>query len=369
MDSFTRYRAIGARLCAPASTLLLTAAIVTLAACGDGSATSKTKAQGRVADADLPAVLATVDGDPITMDDLRPRIGSELDKIDIQYRRSRHELVDATLKQVLLERVVLAEARKQRKTFDEFVVAEAGPGGLEPSEVEISAWYAENQSRIGDRTLAQVRPQIAQMLRNQRGKEVLDKLQARLNAERNVVVNLEPYRITLNNTGAPAMGNDGARVTVVEFADFQCPYCATFAPSLKRLMQDFGDQVQIVYRHYPIPSLHPNAFKAAEASMCANDQGKFWELHDLMYAEKDRLAVSELKEKARRIGLDERAFDKCLDSGKHVEKVQTDLAEGESIGVSGTPAIFVNGVLLPGGAVAYQALAGAVELELARTRQ
>ena len=176
----------------------------------------------------------------------------------------------------------------------------------------------------------------------------------------------EPYRLTFNNTGAPTSGKAGAPVTLVEFSDFQCPYCQGFVPTLKRIEKVYGDKVMIVYRQYPIPNLHPNAFKAAEASLCANEEGKFWELHDVMFAEQQQLSVSDLKEKARRLSMNSKKFDGCLDSGRYVEQVQNDQKEGLRVGISGTPAVFINGILVEGGAVPFETIASIINRELAR---
>jgi protein-disulfide isomerase len=174
--------------------------------------------------------------------------------------------------------------------------------------------------------------------------------------------------LTFDNGPAPTLGPENAPVTIVEFSDFQCPYCRGFAPTLKSIKKDFGDKVRIVYRQAPIASIHPFAFKAAEASLCAQEQGKFWELHDLMFAEQEKLAVADLKKKARTLGMDGKKFDSCLDTGRTVERVQTDMAEAQRVGVNGTPAAFVNGIELKGGSVPYDVVAAAIQKELRRDK-
>jgi protein-disulfide isomerase len=120
-----------------------------------------------------------------------------------------------------------------------------------------------------------------------------------------------------------------------------------------------------VYRQYPIPSLHPFAFKAAEASLCANEQGKFWQLHDAMFADQQKLAVSDLKATAKRLGIDSKKFDACLDAGRFVEQVQNDQREGSRVGVNGTPAMFINGRYVEGGSVPFSKLEMLINKELA----
>ena len=315
--------------------------------------------------ADLPDVLATIGDEQVTMADVRAKVGENLDQLDAQYQRSRYKLVDRALQDILRDRVLGAEAAKQGKTVQEMVLAEAG-GTFEPTEVQISSWYQANQARVGGRTLEQVRPQIANLLMTENQKRAAEQLQRRMTTERAVKINLEPYRVSIVTEGAPAVGPANAPVTLVEFSDFQCPFCGRFYPTLKQLEDKFGDKLRIVYKQYPIASLHPNAVKAAEASLCAADQKKFWELHDMMFQDQDKLAVRDLKEKAGRLGMNQREFDRCLDTGRYTEQVQNDLAEGGRLGVTGTPALFVNGVLIEGGAVSTEIVAAAIERELER---
>ena len=337
-----------------------------LAGCRESAATPNSQAiqQGN-AHADVPDVLATVGGDRITMANVRERAANDLDQIETQYQMVRSKVIESALDSILNERVLGAEAKKQGKSIEELIAAETGSIPA-PTDADIDAWYKENQDRAGGRPLDQVRPQVAEFLRQQRKKTALDSLYARLNREANVKVDFKPYRLTFDNAGAPAIGSENAPVTVVEFSDFQCPFCRGFAPTLKLVEKNFRGKVRVVYRQAPITSIHPFAFKAAEASLCAQEQGKFWEMHDAMFADQEKLAVAELKRRARALGMDGKKFDNCLDSGRTVERVQTDMAEGTRVGVKGTPAVFVNGVELKGGAVSYDVVAAAVEKELAR---
>jgi protein-disulfide isomerase len=355
---------------AAAAALLLLAAA---AGCSNQKAASaaESKASSEApppAASDIPNVLANVGSDSITMSDIRARVGDNLDQLEARYRKDRYSVVNTALQDILHERVLGAEAKKQGKTVDQLVEAELG-APLEPTETDISAWYLANTGRVGNRPIDQIRPQIADFLRKERRKEATEKLDKRLNTENKVAIHLEPYRLTLNNEGAAAMGPENAKVTLVEFSDFQCPFCGRFYPTLKQIEQKYADKVRIVYRQYPIASLHPNAFKAAEASLCANDQGKFWDLHDLMFQEQAQLSVRELKEKAKRLGMDQKKFDSCLDSGRYTERVQDDLKEGARAGVTGTPALFVNGIEIPGGAVSFDVVSKALDKELAQPQR
>lgn len=315
-------------------------------------------------DADIPDVVATVGGAPVTRADIRERVGDQLDQIEAQYARARHRIVQAALDSILVERVVVVEARKHGRTLDDLLMVEAG-GSLDPTAMDISAWYSTNQARLGGRTLDQLRPQIADLLRGQRRQDALKRLQARLYTERKVVVSLEPYRATPGTADAPVLGPDAAPVTIVEFSDFECPYCGLLQPTLKKVEREFPGQVRLVFRQFPLTQLHPGAFKAAEAALCANEQARFWDMHDLLFQDQKRLTVADLQEKASRLGLDRRKFDSCLDSGRFVEPIRRDRREGVRLGIAGTPALFVNGIPLEG-AVPYDTLAALIRRELER---
>jgi protein-disulfide isomerase len=162
-----------------------------------------------------------------------------------------------------------------------------------------------------------------------------------------------------------ALGPAGAPVTIVEFSDFQCPFCQRVAPTLKRIKETYGDKVRIVWKDFPLTSIHPEAFKAAEAGNCAREQGKFWEYHDRLFANQQALQPDALKAHAASAGLDATAFNACLDTAKFSDRVQEHIGVGSRLGVSSTPALFVNGRAVMG-AQPYEVFAQIVDEELAR---
>jgi protein-disulfide isomerase len=151
---------------------------------------------------------------------------------------------------------------------------------------------------------------------------------------------------------------------VVEFSDFQCPYCVRSRPTVAKLRATYGDKVRWAFRHFPL-SFHDKAEKAGEAAACAGDQGKFWEMHDRLWASTPKLTVPDLKQQAAALGLDTAAFDRCLDSGQHAGLVERDEEMGQGYGVSGTPAFFVNGRPIVG-AQPFEAFEQVIDDELAR---
>lgn len=162
------------------------------------------------------------------------------------------------------------------------------------------------------------------------------------------------------------MGNPDARVTIVEFSDYECPYCGKFYretfPEIKKEYIDTG-KVNFAYRDFPLTNIHPFAEKAAEASECAHDQGKFWEYADVLFSHQDALTVENLASYARGLDLNMTTFITCLDSGAKAGEVQKDLNEGISYGVKGTPAFFINGQFISG-ARPYSVFSDAIEKAL-----
>jgi len=152
-------------------------------------------------------------------------------------------------------------------------------------------------------------------------------------------------------------GAKNAKITLIEWSDFQCPFCSRFNETVEQVLQAYPNDVQVVYRHFPLDSIHPAARPAAEASECANDQGKFWEYHDALFASQQSLSggVTFLKAVAGQIGLDQKKFDSCVDDRKHAQKVEQQYQDGIAAGIQGTPGSFLNGQEL-GGAVPFDSL-------------
>ncbi|MDO8617341.1 MAG: DsbA family protein [Candidatus Uhrbacteria bacterium] len=158
------------------------------------------------------------------------------------------------------------------------------------------------------------------------------------------------------------IGAKKAKVTLIEYSDFECPFCKRHLPSIQQALKDFSQDVRVVYRHFPLNSIHPLAQKAAEGSECAAKLGgndAFWKMHDKIFEKSPDIGSDVLVSLASEMGLDQAKFKSCLDSGEMRTRVDADAATGEEAGVQGTPATFVNGKLI-GGAVPYTALKAAI---------
>jgi protein-disulfide isomerase len=178
----------------------------------------------------------------------------------------------------------------------------------------------------------------------------------------------EPLRTEIATAGHPARGPATAQVTIVEFSDFECPFCGRLFPTLKAVEKIYVGRVRIVYRQFPLRKLHPRAQKAAEASLCAGEQGRFWEMHDSLFSDQERLTVDALKARAVELKLDTATFNACLDSGKEVAAIDQDILDGARAGVTGTPTLFINGRKMVGNQP-YAAIQAVIEDELQRTKK
>lgn len=147
---------------------------------------------------------------------------------------------------------------------------------------------------------------------------------------------------------SPVKGSDNALIEIVEFSDFECPFCRQSAPILKSVLDQYGGLIKFVYRHFPIEAIHDNAWAAAIASTCAAEQNAFWQYHDLIFANQDNLSEETLNNLAKELKLDMILFTDCFIKEKHATQVRKDLADGAELGISGTPTFFVNGNMISG---------------------
>ena len=304
-------------------------------------------------------VLARVAGDDITRAEVEENAGGQLS----QLRQQIFDITDQSLARTIDGKLLDLAAEKRGLDREAFLAAVIDSNPPEPAAAQVDSVYEEFRDRI-NAPKDSVAPQIQAFLVNQARRARFDSLLASLRDEYEVVNLLEPPRTDVAAAG-PAQGPEDAPVTIVEFSDFECPFCKRIHPTLKQVMDAYDGKVRLVYRQLPLTSLHPNAQKAAEASLCAHDQGKFWAMHDAMFESSGGLAVASLKATAADIGLDTAEFARCLDSGEKADEVATDLAAARELGLSGTPALFINGRYLSG-AQPYETIARVVDDELRR---
>jgi protein-disulfide isomerase len=331
--------------------LLLSFALSVLPACAQQKANAGSGGSNQV--------LAVVNGKPVTEADVRQANADQFKAIDREYQQNLHQLIENSLDQIVQDRLLDAEATARHVTKDQ-LLTEIKPVAV--TDADVNAFYEQNKAQI-PAPKEQVADKIKAYLEQQGQQKSRSEYFKTLQAKYKVDYKLEPIRVPVVANG-PAKGPANAPVTIVEFSDFQCPFCSRLIPSIQEVEKKYGDKVRLVFRQYPLP-MHPNAQKAAEASLCANDQGKFWQLHDAMFSNQNALGVDQLKAKAAELGLNADKFNKCLDSGEKVAIVQADQKDGQAAGVNGTPAIFINGRFL-NGAVPVDQITTVIDDELRR---
>jgi len=282
-------------------------------------------------------VLATVDGEPITEAAVGDAARAAIQQAKTALYEARRRAAEEVIGNMLLER----EAKRRGIILEQLLDAEVYSKVGQISSQEVKDFYTANQARIRQ-PFETVAPEIERYLKNQRAASWRVSLVNVLKKRSKIAFLIEPPRVRVNATG-PSKGPATALVTIVEFSDFQCPFCAEAVPILKQVADTYGDKVRIVYRDFPIDAIHPQARKAAEAARCAQEQGKFWEYHDKLFANQQALGVEALNKYTEEVGLNGNAFAACLSSAKVREAVERDIQDGQKAGVGGTPTFFVNG--------------------------
>jgi protein-disulfide isomerase len=309
---------------------------------------------------------AKVDGKAIALSAVTERAAPQLETVEAQKlqcesqaEKSRHDVLTTTLETLVREKLVELAAGADQKP-SEWLAVERTRRAEAVTADEIRTWFNQNQSRLRrGTTLDQIEPQVRELLGQQ---SLYDELKAQFDVD----YLIEPYRVAVAAAAdRPSKGPANAKVTLVEYSDFECPYCRSVVPSIQQVLDKYGDKIRVEYRQFPLTSIHANAMAAARASLCANEQEKFWEMHDLMFEEQKELTVPQLKEKAGRLGLDQAAFDGCMDENRYADVIQQDLRSGSQAGVTGTPAMFINGRPLSG-AVDAATLSQIIDEELDR---
>jgi len=307
---------------------------------GGGPVVVARTATGEVTEKELDAAIAA-----------RPKLARQLYEI-------RHD----ALEDLILRRLVEAAAAKEKLTVPAYLDREIDGRTEAPTEAEVRAFFDREVKPLGTYKLEDVQAQIVAQLTSERRKQATLALVERLRAEAHVEILLVPPRVTVQQSG-PSRGPGEAAVTIVEFSDFQCPYCRQEAQTLRRVLAEYPKDVRLVFLDFPL-SGHPDARDAAQAAACAGEQGKFWPMHDLLFQHQDALGADDLRHYAKEAGVDGGPFDDCMRSGRKAAAIDADLRVGQEVGVDGTPALFVNGRPLSG-AVSYAELKHTIDEELA----
>lgn len=311
--------------------------------------------------AEQPDVLARVGDTTITRSEVVQAAAQALGDIERQRYEILAQAVNELVDQKLIEDAAAAAGQDPRAYLEAQIEPKVSP----PTDEQIQAFFNQVKSRLGGRTLEQVRPQIVQKLEGDQRQEAYDNLIAELREKNDVQILIEPYRVEVSDDDDPYRGAADAPVTIVEFSDYQCPFCSRAEDVVDQLLEDYGKHIKVVFRDLPLESLHPDAPKAHEAAGCAEEQDRFWAMHEKLFANRSALGRDKLIEFATDLGLDVGAFTTCLDEGQRSAEVEADIAAAQAQGITGTPAFFINGRLLSG-AQPYEAFEKVILDELRR---
>jgi protein-disulfide isomerase len=332
------------------------AGLVLLAACSSSAQSARQPAPGDV--------VATVGATSITLsavDDKalqQPVSNFGSAKLAQALYEARRAAVDDLVATALLDQEAKAQHIERVALVEREITAKIPT----VSDVDVAAWYQANQARVQGASLDQVRSAIRAYLTQERMQGIRQQYVDSLKAKTSVRVMLDPPRQRIAAADSPARGPANAPIELIEFSDFQCPFCMRANPTVQQVLSTYGDRIRFVYRHYPLPN-HPNARPAAEAAACAAEQGKFWPYHDKLFANPSRLNAPDLKQHAVELGLDSTKFNTCVDTHQSKTQVEADMRAGEEAGVNGTPAFFINGRML-GGAQPFEAFKHIIDEEL-----
>ncbi len=295
---------------------------------------------------DPNATVATVGDHKITNKDLDAKVQPQLDQMRAMLEKRVTQLIAdksfdlrrQTLESMTDEYLIDQAAQRDKLSVPDYLKKES-TGKNAVTEAQAKAFYDKNKN-AGTAPFEKLKPQLMEMMNRQ---AMLD----RLRKNQPVKILLEPKRVVVDSGGHPALGAKDAPVTIVEFTDFQCPFCKATEATLKQLRDKYGDKIRLVHMDYPLP-FHPHAHDAATAARCAGEQDKFWQFHDSLFANQGKLAPADLKATAKTLGMNSTKFDACFDKSQFDAQIKADQAAGEKVGVDGTPAFFIDGRPLTG---------------------
>lgn len=266
----------------------------------------------------------------------------------LRLQEAIYEARKAALDALIADHLLGLEAKRAGVSPEALLDRELRSRATTITDNDVRAWYEANQSRVKAASFEAAAADIRRLLEGQQRERVRQDLLLRLRAATPVTVLLQPPREQLQvASDEPASGPVGAPVEIVMYSDFQCPFCAKVGATIARLKQQYGEKIRVVFRDFPLSSIHPQAEQAAIAARCAHEQGRFWEFHDRLFAQRD-VTPARLEEHAAQVGLDPERFAACRANPRTQTIVSDNRASGERLGIAGTPAFFINGRFVTG---------------------
>jgi len=306
------------------------------------------------------AAAAIIDDRTVSVGELDDFVKEELfsDATSERHPASLYEVRSRALKGMIDELVVEKAASAENLSSEDYLDQQIEAGGEVPEE-EIAAFYDEHIDQMGGLSLDQMRDRISAYMKEQRVVTIVADLRDQAAAK----ILLEPPRMEVEAIG-PSKGPDDAVVTIIEFSDFQCPYCQRVVPTIDQIVAKYPTQVRFVFRNLPL-GMHSRAQAAAESAACADKQGNFWDYHDLIFATPRALSDEDLERYASELGLEMAAFRQCVQNRETQQIVDADTATAENLRVSSTPSFLINGILMSG-ARSLEAFSELIDEEIAR---
>jgi len=292
-------------------------------------------------------IVARIGDQVLTEEQMKKEIAGPLFEAENQVYMAKRNWIDSKTKDILF-----AEAAKAANLpLDQWISREISSKVTPPTDVEVDAFLqkmARGQIPTDPAKLAEMKSQAQGYILSQKRttveSELLRDLKAKSKVEINLVTPIAP-RVEINVTAAsPVKGPKNAPVTIYEFTDFQCPWCSRAQEPLHAVVNANPGKIKVITRNFPLSQIHPRAWPAAEAAACVNEQGKFWEYHDKLFANQQALGDDDLLKYAKEVGVNEKKFQTCVKEHRYKSLVEADQAEGQRVGVSGTPTFFVNGI-------------------------
>ena len=332
-------------------------------ACGDAPSAAEQAPAPAATNPDQ--VVAEINGRKVTLKEVDDKWeefdAAERAKVTQLLYQNRRNMLGQLMGDILIEEA----AKAAGMSADAYLQKESARRIQPVTEDDLTKFYNDIKDQVQGRAFGDLRAPMRQRIESDRALQARAQLVQDLEKKAAVKIMLDPPRYTVAVAqDDPVRGSKSAAVTIVEFSEYQCPFCARVNPTLDRIRQTYGNKVKIVFKDFPLPN-HAQAPKAAEAAHCAGEQGKYWEMHDAMFANQRALEVPALKQYAGGVGLDMTKFNQCLDSGQYASKVAAGMAEGERLGVNSTPTLYINGRPVIG-AQPFEVFKAAIDEELKR---
>ena len=314
------------------------------------------------------AVVATWNGGQLTYGELHEKIKPQLIQMESEYLTNRYSAENTALEQIMIEQLLEDEAKKRGLDgIEALLKIEVDEKTTPPTEEEIQQFYTVMQRQLRGAPLEDVRAQVVAELNRRKQAEIAQAFIAQLKEAANTSISL-PFpdlpRVEVSADDDPFLGTDGAPVTIIQFAEYQCPYCGKAGEAIDKVLENYEGKVKMVYRDFPL-SFHPRAVPAAVAANCAGEQGKYWEMHRLLMSNQRALEESDLVGHATALSLDMEKWNTCRADPAQEAEVNADMEDGAAVGVTGTPAFFINGIMLSG-ALPYERFEELINRELDR---